>query len=105
MLTKIKEDDIIDLTISSKSVDARKKENIVIDPIIHGGKSTTVFRSGTPALPLIVSLSKALRLIYENIDENYQKVKKLNLILREKLQTIPNIYINSNEVCSLILFH
>lgn len=27
---KIKEDDIIDLTISSKSVDARKKENIVI---------------------------------------------------------------------------
>lgn len=77
-----------------------KKEKIMLEPIIHGGKSTTVFRSGTPALPLIVSLSKALRLIYENIDENYQKVKKLNLILREKLQTIPNIYINSNEVCS-----
>lgn len=77
-----------------------KKEKIMLEPIIHGGKSTTVFRSGTPALPLIVSLSKALRLIYENIDENYQKVKRLNLILREKLQTIPNIYINSNEVCS-----
>ena len=30
-----------------------KKENIVIDPLIHGGKSTTVFRSGTPATPLI----------------------------------------------------
>ena len=77
-----------------------KKEKIMLEPIIHGGKSTTVFRSGTPALPLIVSLSKALRLIYENIDENYQKVKRLNLILREKLQTISNIYINSNEVCS-----
>ena len=77
-----------------------KKEKIMLEPIIHGGKSTTVFRSGTPALPLIVSLSKALRLIYENIDENYQKGKRLNLILREKLQTIPNIYINSNEVCS-----
>ena len=42
-----------------------KNSNIVIDPLIHGGKSTTNYRSGTPALPLIVSLSKALRLSYE----------------------------------------
>ena len=33
-----------------------KKEKIVIEPLIHGGKSTTIYRSGTPALPLIVSL-------------------------------------------------
>ena len=31
-----------------------KKEKLVIDPLIHGGKSTTVFRSGTPATPLEV---------------------------------------------------
>src|SRR5699024_7882406 len=37
-----------------------KKENIIIDPLIHGGKSTTPFRSGTPPLPLIVSMLKAL---------------------------------------------
>ena len=37
-----------------------KKENIDLIPLIHGGKSTTIYRSGTPALPLIVSLSKAL---------------------------------------------
>ena len=43
-----------------------KKENIIIEPLIHGGKSTTVFRSGTPALPLIVSLAKALRLATED---------------------------------------
>ena len=39
-----------------------KKENIVIEPLIHGGKSTTKDRSGTPATPLIVSTAKALRL-------------------------------------------
>ena len=33
-----------------------RKPNIEIEPLIHGGKSTTKYRSGTPALPLIVSL-------------------------------------------------
>ena len=31
-----------------------KKDKIMLEPLIHGGKSTTIFRSGTPALPLIV---------------------------------------------------
>ena len=35
-----------------------KKESIVIDPLIHGGKSTSIYRSGTPAAPLIVSIAK-----------------------------------------------
>ena len=45
-----------------------RKENVLLESLIHGGKSTTDFRSGTPAHPLIVSLSKALRLA--NIDLN-----------------------------------
>ena len=77
-----------------------KKEGIMVEPIIHGGKSTTIFRSGTPALPLIVSLAKAMRLIYENIDENFKKVKALNIKLRESLKEISNVYINSNDFCS-----
>ena len=77
-----------------------KKENIKVEPIIHGGKSTTVYRSGTPALPLIVSLSKALRLIYENIDENYKNVQYLNNKLRQKLEELELVDINSNERCS-----
>lgn len=71
-----------------------KKENIVIEPLIHGGKSTTKDRSGTPATPLIVSTAKALRLAYENIEEKENKVKKLNDYLREEL-TKENITINS----------
>ena len=77
-----------------------KKENIALEPIIHGGKSTTVFRSGTPALPLIVSLSKALRLAYEDIDDHFKKVTELNKYLRDKIKDIPKVYINSNKVCS-----
>ena len=77
-----------------------KKEKIVLEPIIHGGKSTTIFRSGTPALPLIVSLAKALRLVYENIEENYKKVEEFNMFLRDEISKIQNVYINSNEVCS-----
>lgn len=77
-----------------------KKENIVLEPLIHGGKSTTIYRSGTPSPALIVSLSKALRLIYENIDKNYEYVLDLNKYLRESLNNIDKVYVNSNDKCS-----
>lgn len=74
-----------------------KKEKIVLEPLIHGGKSTTVFRSGTPALPLIVSLSKALRLAYNDIDNKYNHVLELNNYLKEKLINYEKVRINSHE--------
>jgi len=74
-----------------------KKENIIIEPLIHGGKSTTVFRSGTPALPLIVSLMKAFKLILPNINENYEYVSKLNEKICTKLSTYDRVHINSTE--------
>lgn len=74
-----------------------KKKDILIEPLIHGGKSTTVYRSGTPALPLIVSLSKALRLIDKKEEEYLIKVKKLNTYLKDKLSVYDNVTINSNE--------
>jgi len=74
-----------------------KKENIVIDPLIHGGKSTTTYRSGTPALPLIVSIAKALELILPNIDKNYKYVTKLNKMINDKLSTYDLVHINSTE--------
>ena len=76
-----------------------KKESIVIDPLIHGGKSTTVYRSGTPMHPLIVSISKALRLIYEDKEKRYNYVKELNEYLKEKISNYENVYINSNDKC------
>ena len=76
-----------------------KKKNIMLEPLIHGGKSTTVFRSGTPALPLICSLSKALRLAVMDLDTKYEYVTELNNYLKEKLSKYENVYINSNDVC------
>lgn len=77
-----------------------KKEKIVIEPLIHGGKSTTIYRSGTPAVGLIVSLAKALRLVEEKKSENYQHVDNLNKYLKEKLEKNKYIHINSNNYCS-----
>jgi len=74
-----------------------KKENIIIEPLIHGGKSTTSFRSGTPALPLIVSLAKALELVSLNIIDNYNYVSKLNKKVREKLSLYELVHINSTD--------
>ena len=75
-----------------------KKESIILESLIHGGKSTTVFRSGTPATALIVSLAKAMRLAYENYEEKRRKVIELNNYLIDGLSKL-NIDINSNDKC------
>lgn len=73
-----------------------KNKNIKIEPLIYGGKSTTVYRSGTPAVALIASLAKALRLVYEDFDNRYNYVKSLNSYLREELSKIDGVHINSS---------
>lgn len=75
-----------------------KKEKLVIEPLIHGGKSTTVFRSGTPATPLIASFAKALRLAYEDYDIKYQQVRELKEYLVDRIKDF-DITINSNDYC------
>lgn len=77
-----------------------KKKNIVIDNLIHGGKSTTTYRSGTPALPLIVSTMKALDLILPNMGKNYNRVKKLHDKIINELKQYPDLFINSTK-CSI----
>lgn len=74
-----------------------KKDNIVIDSLIHGGKSTTSYRSGTPALPLIVSSMKALELIIPSTKSNYEHVSNLNNKIISSLKEYSNVHINSTE--------
>lgn len=74
-----------------------KRENINLTPLIHGGKSTTIFRSGTPATSLIVSMAKALRLSYENMDDDLIRIKKLNDYLIKGLSFYDKVVLNSNE--------
>lgn len=74
-----------------------KNKNLEIEPIIYGGKSTTIYRSGTPATALIVSMSKALRLAYEDFEEKYAHVLELSNYLKQKLQLIDGIILNSTS--------
>ena len=74
-----------------------KKKNIIIDNLIHGGKSSTEYRSGTPPLPLIVSSMKALDLIIPKINKNYEYVSTLNKIIKTELSEYKNIHINSTK--------
>ena len=67
----------------------------MLEPLIHGGKSTTIYRSGTPPLPLIASVMKALELIIPNIDKNYEHILELNKIITNKLKEYPLVHINS----------
>ena len=76
-----------------------KKENVLLEPLIHGGKSTTEYRSGTPSHPLIVSISKAMRLAYNDIDKKYEFVFNLNKYLKEELKKYDKVFINSNDFC------
>lgn len=82
-----------------------KKEYVALKPLIHGGKSTTPFRAGTPALPLIVSTAKALRLANEQLDESLEKVTKYCTILEKKLKEYPNVVINHNSFCIPHIFN
>lgn len=74
-----------------------KKKNVSLKPLIEGGKSTTLFRSGTPVVGEITAVSKALSLAISMQSERYDYVKRLNDIIREHLSGYENIYINSTK--------
>lgn len=76
-----------------------KKKNILLEPNIHGGKSTTKYRSGTPAPALVASFAKALRLALEDIDDKYKKVEGLNQKIRKNLENYDGVFINHNSYC------
>lgn len=74
-----------------------KKENVVLEPLIHGGTSTSLYRSGTPTLALAASMEKALELALGKMEERYQYVNQLNKELREALLKFPKVRINSTS--------
>ncbi len=76
-----------------------KKKDIKLESIINGGKSTSIYRSGTPPLPLIGSLSNALTKINKDSKLKIDYVQELNLYLRNQLQLIDKVVINSNKFC------
>jgi cysteine desulfurase len=74
-----------------------KREGVVIEPLIHGGKSTTIYRSGTPDLAMAVAMEKALELAIINLEERSKRVEKLNRTITDSLKRYPLVRINSTE--------
>ena len=74
-----------------------KNSSRAIEPQIHGGGSTTPFRSGTPALGLAVSIETALRLALGQQDERIRLVRERNAFLRAALSRYPAVRFNSPE--------
>lgn len=75
-----------------------KKSSLEIEPLIYGLTENAPYRGGTPALPLIVAFSKAIRIMNDNLERNVKKVEKLNKILIDGLSKYEDIVINSNEL-------
>ena len=74
-----------------------KKRDIKITPLIHGGKSTTIYRSGTPQTELIGSLARSFDLFKTTLDEKYEYVSGLNKRLRDELLKYEDTAVNSSE--------
>lgn len=74
-----------------------KKKDIGLKPLIHGGRSTTIYRSGTPVLPLVVATDKALSIVLSEQEKRFNYVSNLNKKIVDNLANINNVKINSNE--------
>lgn len=72
-----------------------KKKDMVLEPLINGGASTTIYRSGTPVIGQICALERALELTFDNFKKRYEYVNKLNEKLRSKLLSYDNVKINT----------
>ena len=75
-------------------------QDVVLEPLIHGGHSTTLYRSGTPALALAASMETALELALDGLEARLERVTRLNRLLRDGLRANPAVTINSPEDAS-----
>ena len=66
-----------------------------MEPLIHGGTSTTLYRSGTPAVGLAVSLAEALTIATDQRETRLETVRGLNQHLREHMSSRSGVTIHS----------
>ena len=74
-----------------------KRRGLALEPLIHGGESTTIYRSGTPTVALACSLALALDKAMTELPERVERVRSLNARLRTELANYPKVRINSPE--------
>ena len=72
-----------------------KRLGLALPPLIHGGESTTPYRSGTPTVALACSLALALEKATAELPVRAATVRSLNDRLRAELARYPKVHINS----------
>ncbi|GEN32268.1 cysteine desulfurase [Cerasibacillus quisquiliarum] len=73
-----------------------KNSRVTLFPLFHGGSQENSVRPGTENLPGAVAMTKAMRLIEERRQAEFQKLADLNQILRHGLMDIQGVDINSS---------
>ncbi len=74
-----------------------KKKDVSLKPLISGGKSTTVFRSGTPVTANVVATDKALSLAIQKQETRYKYVLKLNKQIINYISQYSKVHINNTS--------
>ena len=72
-----------------------KRLGLALPPLIHGGESTTPYRSGTPTVALACSLALALEKATAELPARTAAVRSLNDRLRAELSRYPKVRVNS----------
>ena len=99
---KINYDDVDLITLSGHKIHSFKASGLLIkrhntnlEPLITGGGHQHNLRSGTTSVPIEVSLAKAIRLSFTNLEKNYLYVKSLQEYFFLQGSKINNLKFNS----------
>lgn len=73
------------------------RSGLELTPLMSGGSQEQGMRAGTENIPLIVGMSKAMRLARERQPELNTHLKKLQILLLEEIRLHPEWVLNSSE--------
>ena len=74
-----------------------KNSRIQLVPLFHGSSKDNDLRPGTPAVPLIASSAKAIRLATQDLDRRETFIKRLNEKIVKELSNYNGIIINQTK--------
>lgn len=74
-----------------------KSSMVKITPLIYGSGKNNDLKPGTPPLPLIAALSKAIRLANDGLEKKERFISLLNDKITSNLSKYPNIIINKTK--------
>lgn len=71
-------------------------EKVKIKPILFGGGQQNGLRSGTENVPAIAGLSKAIEMIYSDLDTEVERLYRIKEAFVEGVKQIPDVFVNGH---------